>query len=233
MEEIKRILVVDDEEKILEVVEAYLKKENFDVVTAKDGEKALNLFKNEKFHLIILDLMMPVLSGEDVCSRIRSVSDIPIIMLTAKVDEDDKIEGLAIGADDYVTKPFSARELVGRVRALLRRTYRDKNPMAEYLTFNNGDLEVDIKKMKVRKKGEYVSLTSKEFKVLVALLTSPGQVFTREQLVIKAFGMEYDGYDRNIDTYIKNIRKKIEDNSKEYKYICTVYGAGYKFGGEQ
>lgn len=233
MEEIKRILVVDDEEKILEVVKAYLNKEKFQVVTAKDGEKALKLFKNEEFHLIILDLMLPKISGEKVCNRIRAVSDIPIIMLTAKVDEDDKIEGLSIGADDYVTKPFSARELVGRVRALLRRAYRDKNPMAEYLIFNNGDLEIDIKRMKVKKKGEYVFLTPKEFKVLVALLTNPCQVFTREQLVIKAFGIEYEGFDRNIDTYIKNIRKKIEENSKEHKYISTVYGVGYKFEGEQ
>ncbi|WBW95014.1 response regulator transcription factor [Oceanirhabdus sp. W0125-5] len=232
MKEEKRILVVDDEDKILEVVEAYLIKEGFMVTTAKDGETAFNLFKNDKFHLIILDLMMPYLSGEEVCSKIRAISDIPIIMLTAKIEEDDKIEGLALGADDYVTKPFSVRELVGRVNALLRRTYRDDNPMADYLTFNEGDLEVDIKKMKVRKKGENVSLTPKEFKVLVALLTSPGIVFTREQLVMKAFGIEYEGFDRNIDTYIKNIRRKIEDNPKVNKYISTVYGVGYKFGGE-
>ncbi|MCM1992835.1 response regulator transcription factor [Oceanirhabdus seepicola] len=232
MKEKKRILVVDDEDKILEVVEAYLKKKGFMVTTAKDGETAFNLFKNKKFHLIILDLMMPILSGEEVCSKIRAISDIPIIMLTAKIEEDDKIEGLALGADDYVTKPFSVRELVGRVNALLRRTYRDDSPMAEYLTFNGGDLEVDIKRMIVMKKGENVSLTSKEFKVLVALLTSPGQVFTREQLVMKAFGMQYEGFDRNIDTYIKNIRRKIEDNPKVNKYISTVYGVGYKFGGE-
>jgi Response regulators consisting of a CheY-like receiver domain and a winged-helix DNA-binding domain len=231
MNDAKTILVVDDEVKIVEVVEAYLKKEGFQVLTAENGEKALALFKDEVVHLIVLDLMLPKISGEEVCNKIRATSDIPIIMLTAKSEEDEKIEGLAIGADDYLTKPFSARELVGRVRALIRRAYKDSTPLADYLIFNDGDLEVDIKKMKVKKRGQYVSLTANEFKILLALLVNPGQVFSREQLVQKAFGIDYEGFDRTVDSHIKNIRQKIEDNHKEPKYIITVYGMGYKFVG--
>lgn len=229
MKDIRKILVVDDEPNIVEVVEAYLRKEGFQVVTAENGEKALRVFKEEVIHLVVLDLMLPKMSGEEICNRIRAVSDVPIIMLTAKSEEEDKISGLAIGADDYLTKPFSVRELVGRVKALIRRTYRDFSPLADYLLFNNGDLEVQIKKMKVKKAGEYVNLTTNEFKVLLALLTNPGQVFSREQLVQKAFGEDYEGFDRTIDSYIKNIRQKIEGNHKEPKYIITVYGMGYKF----
>lgn len=227
----RKILVVEDEKNILEVIEAYLLKEGFRVITAEDGEMALELFKTEKIHLIVLDLMLPKISGEEVCTTIRATSDIPIIMLTAKVDEDDKIEGLTIGADDYITKPFSPRELVSRVKALLRRSYRDSNPLAEKLVFNDGDLEVDIDKMIVRKKRENIYLTSNEFKILSSLLTRPGQVFSREQLIELAFGYDYDGFDRTIDTHIKNIRQKIEDNPKSPNYIITVYGVGYKFGG--
>ena len=175
--------------------------------------------------------MLPKISGEEICTTIRATSDVPIIMLTAKVEEDSKIEGLSIGADDYVTKPFSPRELVSRVKALLRRSYRDSSTLAEILIFNNGDLEVDIDKMIIRKKGEIIYLTSNEFKVLVSLLTSPGQVFSREQLIELAFRYDYDGFDRTIDTHIKNIRQKIEDNPKKPSYIITVYGVGYKFGG--
>lgn len=229
MKDIKRILVVDDEPKIVEVVEAYLKREGFDVLTAMDGEKALKIFKDEIIHLVVLDLMLPKISGEEVCKRIRATSDVPIIMLTAKSEEDNKIEGLAIGADDYLTKPFSAGELVGRIKALIRRAYRDSNPLAEHMIFNNGDLEVDINKMKVKKGGKYINFTTNEFKILVALLTNPGRVFSREELVEKAFGLDYEGFDRTIDTHMKNIRQKIEDDHKEPKYILTVYGMGYKF----
>ncbi|MBU5590720.1 response regulator transcription factor [Clostridium sp. MSJ-4] len=224
-----KILVVDDEPKIVDVVKAYLEKDNFDVITAMDGLEALNLVNKETIHLIVLDLMLPKLSGEEVCHKIRAYSTVPIIMLTAKADEDERIEGISIGADDYLTKPFSVCELVVRVRALLRRTYRDSSPMADILTFNNGDLEVDIKKMIVKKQGEVISLTTNEFKLLTALIANPGQVFSREQLVEKAFGMDYEGFDRTVDTYIKTIRQKIEDTPKEPKYIITIYGMGYKF----
>ena len=210
MNEKIRILVVDDEQKVLNVIKAYLTKEGFEVLTSMDGEDALNLFKNEQIHLIILDLMLPKISGEEVCNKIRATSSVPIIMLTAKTEEDNKIEGLAIGADDYITKPFSNRELVSRVKAIIRRTYRDDNPLAELLVVNNGDLEIDVKKMIIKKQGIPITLTSNEFKILIALLTNPGQIFSREQLVNKAFGLDYDGFDRTIDTHIKNIRYKIE-----------------------
>lgn len=226
-----KILVVDDEKNILNVVRAYLEKEGFEVITAMDGEAALNILKQEVVHLLVLDLMLPKLSGEEVCRRVRAHSAIPIIMLTAKAEEDELIEGISIGADDYLTKPFSAKELVIRVRALLRRAYRDQAALADVLTFNNKDLEVDIQKMTVKKQGNLVSLTTNEFKVLSTLLINPGQVFSREHLVEKAFGMDYEGFDRTVDTYIKNIRQKIEDNPKEPKYILTIYGTGYKFDG--
>lgn len=224
-----KILVVDDEKNILDVVKAYLEKERFEVYTAMDGETALDKFNKETIHLIVLDLMLPKMTGEEVCTKIRAVSNVPIIMLTAKVDEDERIEGISIGADDYLTKPFSVRELVVRVRALLRRSYRDLVPMADFLSFNNGDLEVDIKKMIVKKQSEVVNMTANEFKVLTTLLANPEQIFSREKLVEKAFGMEYEGFYRTVDTYIKNIRHKIEDNPKEPEYIITVYGMGYKF----
>ncbi|MBA5851546.1 response regulator transcription factor [Clostridium sp. cel8] len=224
-----KILVVDDEKNIVDVVKAYLESNGFKVLTAMDGETAMQIFNNDTIHLIVLDLMLPKLSGEEVCQRIRNISNVPIIMLTAKADEDERIKGISIGADDYLTKPFSVRELVVRVRALLRRSYRDFTPMADILNFNNGDLEVDVKKMLIRKKGNDIRLTPNEFKVLKVFLINPGQIFSREQLVEKAFGIDYEGFDRTVDTYIKNIRQKIEDNPKEPKYITTVYGIGYKF----
>ncbi|HEY5588056.1 MAG TPA: response regulator transcription factor [Candidatus Paceibacterota bacterium] len=226
-----KILVVDDEQKILNVVEAYLVKEGFEVITCTDGEEALIIFKTNQIHLIILDLMLPKISGEEVCNKIRATSSVPIIMLTAKVEEDNKIDGLAIAADDYITKPFSNRELVSRVKAIIRRTYRENGPLAELLIINNGDLEINIEKMIIKKQGNLIALTSNEFKILIALLTNPGQLFSRDQLVNKAFGIDYDGFDRTIDTHIKNIRHKIEDDPKNPKYIISVYGMGYKFEG--
>ena len=226
-----RILVVDDEQKVLNVVEAYLIKEGFEIITCTDGEEALKIFKTKQIHLIILDLMLPKISGEEVCNKIRASSSVPIIMLTAKAEEDNKIDGLAIGADDYITKPFSNRELVGRVKAIIRRTYRENSPLAELLIINNGDLEINIEKMIIKKKGNLITLTSNEFKILIALLTNPGQIFSRDQLVNKAFGINYDGFDRIIDTHIKNIRHKIEDDPKKPKYIISAYGMGYKFEG--
>lgn len=224
-----KILIVDDEQNILDVCKVYLEKEGFTIITAMDGERALNIFNNETIHLIILDLMLPKISGEKVCTTIRESSNIPIIMLTAKVDEDERIEGISIGADDYLTKPFSVRELVVRVKALLGRTYRNTIPVTDVLVFNNGDLEVDINKFIAKKQHTNISLTTNEFKVLTVFITNPNQVLSREQIVDKAFGVDYEGFDRTIDTYIKNIRQKIEDNPKDPKYIVTIYGMGYKF----
>ena len=224
------ILVVEDEKNILDVISAYLKKENFVVFEATDGEKALEIFRKEEIHLIILDLMIPKISGEEVCAKIRNTSDVPIIMLTAKVDEDSRIEGLTIGADDYVLKPFSPRELISRVKALLRRSYRiDKaKPLAEKMSFDDGRLIVELDKMLVRKDNQIIDLTANEFKVLAAFIKNSGLVLSREQLIEAAFGYEYEGYDRTVDTHIKNIRQKLEDNPKTPAYIVTVYGVGYK-----
>lgn len=227
--EYNNILVVEDEKNISDVIKAYLQKEGFNIFLAKDGEMAIELFENNDIHLILLDLMIPKISGEEVCKKIRSSSDVPIIMLTAKTHEDDRIEGLSIGADDYVLKPFSPRELVSRVKALLRRAYPNSRPGAEKLSFNNGDLEIDIDKMIVKKNNKNVNLTTNEFKVLLSLVSNQNIVLSREQLIISAFGYEYEGYDRTIDAHIKNIRHKIESNPKSPQYIHTVYGAGYKF----
>ncbi len=231
--EYNNILVVEDEKNISDVIQAYLIKEGFNVFLGNDGEKALDLFYNEDIHLIVLDLMIPKISGEEVCKMIRATSDVPIIMLTAKTHEEDRIEGLSIGADDYVLKPFSPRELVSRVKALLRRAYPHSRPGAEKLSFNNGDLEIEVDKMIVRKNNETVTLTTNEFKVLLTLVTNQNNVLSREQLIVSAFGEEYEGFDRTIDTHIKNIRQKIETNPKAPEYIHTIYGAGYKFGVEK
>jgi DNA-binding response OmpR family regulator len=223
------ILVVEDEKNISDVIEAYLIKEEFNVFSASDGEMALELFNSEDIHLIILDLMIPKISGEELCKRIRTTSDVPIIMLTAKTHEDDRIEGLSIGADDYVLKPFSPRELVSRVKALLRRSYPNSRPVAEKLSFNNGDLEIEVDKMIIRKNNEDINLTTNEFKILLTFISHQNQVLSREQLIELSFGQDYDGFDRTIDTHIKNIRYKIESNPKSPDYIHTIYGSGYKF----
>ncbi len=227
------ILLVEDEKNISDVINAYLLKENFNVFLANDGQMALDLFDSNDIHLIILDLMLPKISGEEVCKRIRSISDVPIIMLTARTHEDERIEGLSIGADDYVLKPFSPRELVSRVKALLRRSYPNSRPSAEKLSFNNGDLEIEVDKMIVKKNNENVNLTANEFKILLALISNSNHVLSRDQLIEASFGIGYEGFDRTIDTHIKNIRQKVETDPKYPEYIHTVYGAGYKFGIEK
>lgn len=225
----KKIFVVDDEIKILEVVKSYLEREGFSVITETNGNNVLDTFKKEKPDLVILDLMLPGISGEELCKRLRQFSDVPILMLTAKVQESDKINGFSIGADDYITKPFSPRELVMRVKAILRRT-TDDVPLAEVMSFNNDDLVVDLRAHTVRKKGVVVNLTPNEFKILKILIRNPNRVFTREELIEKVMGFDYEGYDRTIDAHIKNLRQKIEDDTKNPVYIKTVYGVGYKFG---
>ncbi len=222
-----RILVVEDEEKIAEIVKAYLKKEGFQVVVAKTGEKALSVLK-DGFDVVILDLMLPDIAGEDICQTIRKDSDIPVIMLTAKSEEEDRIKGLGIGADDYVVKPFSPRELVARVKALLRRV---KGP-GENLIFNKGDLVIDPSRFEITKNSSPLVLTPTEFKLLHCIAQRPGQVFTRLQLVNVILGYDFEGYDRTIDAHIKNIRHKIEDDPRSPAYIKTVYGIGYKFIGQ-
>lgn len=227
----EKILVIDDEFNLLQVVKDYLILESYQVYTANRGNKALELFHEVKPDFIILDLMLPDMSGEEICKLIRKESDVPILMLTAKSSEDDKVTGLYIGADDYLTKPFSPRELVGRVRAILRRT-KGNNAISDILEFNDGDLIIDIPGHVVKKSNEIVNLTPNEFKVLLTLAQDSKKVFTRSQLVSLALGYDFEGYDRTVDTHIKNLRQKIEDDIKEPKYILTVYGIGYKFEGE-
>lgn len=226
-----KILVIDDEEKILDVIKAYLEKEGYTVLTETNGANALNTFKTVNPDLVILDLMLPGMSGEEICRKIRALSKVPILMLTAKVSEDDKVYGFTIGADDYLTKPFSPRELTMRVKAILRRTKNDL-PLNDIFMFNDGDLVIDTRSYEVKKKGRIVNLTPNEYKLLTVMAQNPNKVFTRSELIEKAFGYDFDGFDRTIDAHIKNLRQKIEDDPKNPTYIKTVYGAGYKFGEE-
>lgn len=223
----EKILIVEDEKKIAEVVKLYLERDGFNVSIASTGQTALQLIK-KNFDLIILDLMLPDIDGETICSSLREFSDVPIIMLTAKSLEDDRIKGLAIGADDYVIKPFSPRELVARVKAHLRRTKKNEN---KTLSFNNGFLKIDTTFMEVKKDDKDISLTTTEFKMLLCLAEKPHMVFSRLQLVNIVQGYDFEGYDRVIDAHIKNIRRKIDDSPQNPIFIETVYGAGYKFIG--
>ena len=224
------ILVVDDEKTIVDVIEVYLKKEGYTVFTASNGNEALKIFNDKKINLIILDLMLPDISGEDICKKIKNQIDIPIIMLTAKVNEDDVLNGFKQGADDYVIKPFSVKQLIARVTAILRRYKVNKN---EIMSFNNRDLIIDKDKCEVKKKGDIVKLTPSEYKLLLIFSENSKKLFTRNELLDKAIGEEIDAIDRIIDSHIKNLRSKIEDNSKQPKYILTVYGMGYKFDGKK
>jgi len=221
-----RILLVEDEKKIADIVKAYLENERFKVAVAETGQSALELLKDGA-DLIILDLMLPDMPGEDICEAIREDSEIPIIMLTAKSEEEERIKGLGIGADDYVVKPFSPRELVARVKALLRRT----KGLKKKVSFNNGNLIIDALRYEVIKNGSVVVFTPTEFKLLINLAERPGQVFTRVQLVNAILGYDFEGYDRTVDAHIKNIRHKIEDDPRNPLYIKTVYGVGYRFIG--
>ncbi|AKN31268.1 transcriptional regulator [Clostridium carboxidivorans P7] len=228
----KRVLVIDDENKIVDVIRSYLERDGAEVFEAFEGKNALETFERVNPDLIILDLMLPDMTGEEICKAIRKKSRVPIIMLTAKIDEKSVISGLHIGADDYVTKPFSPRELMARIFALLRRVSEEAVPLSDIVSLNNGDLVVDVLKREVRKKGENINLTITEYKVLMALLKYPQKTFTREELINAVLGEDYDGYDRVIDTHVKNLRQKLETNPKEPEYIITVHGTGYRLGGE-
>lgn len=228
----KKILVVDDEQKIVEVVASYLQRDGYQPLTAGDGREALAVFAQMEPDLVILDLMLPQISGEDVCKAIRRTSRVPIIMLTARVDVDEKIEGLSIGADDYVTKPFSPRELMARVQSLLRRADEGTVPLFNKMNWNGSDLEVDLVSYTVKKSGQTVNLTPNERKLLCAMIKYPKKTFTRDELIEIAFGADFEGYERTIDSHIKNLRQKIETDAANPKYIITVRGIGYKFGSE-
>jgi len=222
---IKKVLVVDDDHKIVELVSLYLKRDGYKIFTAYDGDEALSVAKENSPDIIVLDLMLPKKSGLEVCSAIRGFSDVPIIMLTAKATDEDKIIGLENGADDYVTKPFSPRELAARIRVILRRVPGERN-VARLI---RGDVEIDAPSRKVTVAGRIVNLTSIEFKILQTLANENDRIFSRSELIERIMGFDFHGFDRTIDVHILNIRKKIEDNYKKPKYIQTVYGAGYKF----
>jgi len=225
----KRILIVDDEEEIVRTVRAYLNNEGFKTYAAYDGEQALRAWEEKQPDLIVLDLMLPKLSGIDVTKEIRKKSNTPIIMLTARAAESDRIVGLELGADDYIVKPFSPRELVARVRAVLRRI-EGMGSEAEHII--TGELKISLKTREVRIKGNEIGLTSTEFDLLAFLAQHAGQVFTRLQLLHEVQGYTYDSFARTIDTHVKNLRRKIELDTKTPQYILTVHGVGYRFAKE-
>lgn len=229
---VKTILVVDDEVKILQVLKAYLQGEGYTVITARDGKAALEKTFSLQPDLILLDLMLPGISGEEVCRRLRQNSKVPIIMLTAKAEAEDRVEGLGIGADDYITKPFSPQEVLARIKAVLRRVQDEGGKLADILTFSGGDLVVDTLRREVRYQEEKVHLTPTEFKILSVMARSPGRVFSREQLTEMVHGYNYEGFDRTIDAHIKNLRQKLEAGSNTPQYLHTVYGMGYRFEGD-
>ncbi len=223
------ILVVDDEPKILQLAKDYLVDNGFKVLTSGDGIQALAIARQEKPDLVVLDLMLPGMDGLDVCRAIRKESDVPIIMLTARAEEADQLIGLELGADDYITKPFSPRALVARVRALLRRARGD---LLQEETLRSGNLELDLKRMEVKLSGEIIHLTRSEYTLLETLVKHEGQPLSREQLLEHLHGVVFGGVDRSVDSHIKNLRKKIEPDPTEPIYIQTVYGYGYKFLGD-
>ncbi len=221
----KKILVVDDEKKIVDIVKAYLERESYQVMVAYEGKSALELARRQLPDLIVLDLMLPEITGWDICRSLRRTSDVPIIMLTARDETTDKIVGLELGADDYVTKPFDPKELVSRVKALLRRS---EGKMVPKSRLDVADLSIDIEKRLVRRGDETIGLTPIEFEILKVLAENPGRVYRRMQLLDIVQGDAYEGYDRTIDSHIKNLRKKIEPDPEHPRYIITVYGVGYK-----
>ena len=226
-----KILLVDDEEMIIEVLQAYFEKEGWDCVSASNGIEALKKAKDHDPDLILLDLMLPDITGEEVCRLIRKESNVPIIMLTAKSSEEDLINGIIIGADDYVKKPYSPREVVIRVKALLRRV--NKTETSNQLIFNKCKLIIDSLKKEVDLKRQVIALTPIEYKLLYTMANYPGRVYSRADLLekIQEDGAYFEGYERSIDTHIKNLRKKIETDSRHPEFILTVFGMGYKFGG--
>jgi len=224
------ILIVEDETNIRANIAEFLQAEDFETLMAKDGEEAIAIFDEQQPDLVILDLMLPKVDGLEVCKHIRRDSDVPIIMVTARDEEIDKLLGLELGADDYITKPFSLRELKARIKAVLRRTKSGSGRMfvEEVLTF--GTLEVDIGRREVKQHGEIIDLTPSEYAILVTLCQNVGRPYSRLQLLNATLGESYAGYERAIDTHVSNLRKKIEPNPQKPIYILTVYGLGYKFG---
>ena len=224
----KKVVVIDDEPSVQEVVRGYLERDGYLVYVAGNGADGLALAERMKPGLIVLDLMLPDISGEEICREIRSRSDVPILMLTAKAGEEERVGGLTLGADDYLTKPFSPRELVARVRAILRRSSGAETPLVERLSFDDGRLVIDSVEHQVLVDGDAVDLTPNEYKLLVTLARYPGRVYSRFELINQVQGYDFDGYERTIDVHVKNLRRKIEPNSRHPRYVETVFGAGYR-----
>ncbi|HCS49307.1 MAG TPA: DNA-binding response regulator [Candidatus Aminicenantes bacterium] len=223
------ILLVEDDLKLAEIARVYLEQAGFPVIHTESGVRALALAKTENPVLVVLDLMLPDLSGEAVCRELTESTDIPVIILTSKSSEEERLTGFALGADDYIVKPFSPRELVCRIQAVLKRA--GKAGGADRLSFNNGTLILDNASFSVICQGRPVKLTAVEFKLLFALASTPQKTFTREELIDKVMGYRFEGYERNIDSHIKNIRHKLGDDPHSPEFVLTVYGLGYRFGG--
>ncbi|NUM46931.1 MAG: response regulator transcription factor [Anaerolineales bacterium] len=227
----QKILIVDDDRKTTELVRLYLENDGYQVFTAMDGRVALTDIRKYSPDLIVLDLMLPKVDGLDVCRQIRTESNVPIIMLTARTTEEDKLLGLDMGADDYITKPFSPREVLARVRAVLRRQslFDPSEPVSQELF---DEIVIDFQRREVRVRGKSIHLTPKEFKLLEIMAKQPGQIFSRTLLLERAFGPNYEGLERTIDVHVMNLRKKLEQNAPDKTYIKTMYGLGYKFSTE-
>jgi len=219
------VLIVDDDIKLADLLKIYFEKDGFEVLVAHDGGRGLELIRDAKPDIIILDIMLPKIDGWEVCRKVRQGNDVPIIMLTARDEETDRLVGLEIGADDYVTKPFSPREVVARAKVILRRAYKG---VVKPELLKMGKVVIDVERHEVRKNGDLLELTPTEFKILELLASSPGRVFSRLQIVEQVQGYAFDGFERTIDAHVKNLRRKVEENPKEAQYIQTVYGVGYK-----
>lgn len=226
-----KLLIVEDEASIAEVLSAYAKREGYDTVYAPDGMAALEIFAHDDIDLVILDLMLPKLSGEEVCRRIREKSSVPIIMLTAKSNEADVVEGLDLGANDYVAKPFSPRVLMARIRAQLR--LKESRDNIASGSCADGRIEIDPERVELRKDGVPIPVTKSEFLIFSTLASRPIRTWSREEIIRSALGDDYDGFDRTIDTYIKNLRKKLAEPGHENGWIKTIYGFGYRFDDEK
>jgi two-component system, OmpR family, response regulator RegX3 len=229
----ERVLVVDDEPSVQEVARAYLEREGFIVDSATDGASALELIERKPPQLIVLDLMLPDVSGEQIAARVRARSDVPILMLTAKVSEQQRLAGFALGADDYLVKPFSPRELVARAKAILRRAGTGEAPLTAVMTFDDGRLRIDATRHQVLVDGDEAPLTPTEFRLLATLAGYPGRVFSRYELINRVQGHDFEGYERTIDAHVKNLRRKIEPEPVHPRYVVTVHGIGYRLGVER
>ena len=224
----KRVVVIDDDPSVQEVTRAYLERDGYLVYVAGTAAEGLSLAERVKPGIVVLDLMLPDRAGEEVAREIRARSDMPILMLSAKASEDERVGGLAMGADDYLTKPFSPRELVARVRAILRRSHGTEVPLVATLSFDGGALEIDTVTHEVRVEAKPVELTPNEYRLLVTLARYPGRVYSRFELISHVQGYEYEGYERTIDAHVKNLRKKIEADPRHPRYVETVFGSGYR-----